>query len=645
MDNVEIRSFIKGYKPGDNITILNTLYIRPQKTQDGDLNKYTPDILYIIYKDLDTGEKKLEMIENPIYTYYISNGTKNITHNMVHIEKKYVKPITCKYKDLKLSIAKETNNVNWFYDNIKCGNYAENNKLFSIPTIFQADVDIEDYYRYLFAKVYQNKPCKISKLYFDIEADIESLKGGFPDMFQCPINACTLIDEANSHIYVLLLEDPTNPQIKELREASNVTEELKNFVRSRVNGPVYEAEFGLDKMEYSIVYFEKEIDLIISIFKIINKFKPDFVLAWNIAFDLPYIIERIKKLGFYPEEIICHPDFKYQVCEYWIDHRADKFENRGDYAHISSYSVFLDQMITCAARRKGQRSIGSIKLDNAGSVYAGVNKLDYSAITMHLYELPRLNYKVFVFYNVMDTIVQLCVENRINDVDYVFNTAISTNTRYSKVHKQTVYITNRARKEYDKMGYILGNNINKSNKKTDSYAGAFVVDPLLVSDIPKLKINGKAINVLHNLNDFDYTSLYPSCIDQYNISLNTMIGKMIMDGKLYDNENKFNNNKFDRSLWFTEDLISQDVLDFCQRYFDLPSYEDMYHLLDKYFKIAGHTSTRTFDFNTGKRNLFQVVEPGQKRLLYRLIDKDEPRYLYHITEKRPYDNESDDNNK
>lgn len=647
MEDFESRSFIKGYKPGDNITVLNTIYIRPRKVNnDEDLNKYTPDVLYVIYKDLNTGEKKLEAIENPAYTYYIANGLKPVTYNMVHIDKKYVKPITCKYRDLKLSIAKETNNVDWFYDNIKSGNYTNNERLFTIPSIFQADVDIEDYYRYLFGRVYQNNAFKVSKMYFDIEADVESLKGEFPDMGQCPINACTLVDEANNHIYVLLLEDYSNPQIEELKETPNINEELKAFVCSRVSKSKFGSEFGLDKMEYSIVYFDKEIDLIASIFKIINKIKPDFVLAWNIAFDLPYIIERIKKLGYSnPEDIVCHPDFKYKICEYWIDHRADKYENRGDYAHISSYSVFLDQMITCAARRKGQRSIGSMKLDNVGSVFADIGKLDYSSITMQLYKLPRLNYKIFVFYNVMDTIVQLCVENRINDVDYVFNTAISTNTRYSKVHKQTVYITNRARKEYDKMGYILGNNVNKGNEKKEPYAGAFVADPLLVSDKPKLKVNGKAINVLHNLNDFDYTSLYPSCIDQYNISLNTMIGKIIMD-KIYANENRFNNENFDRSLWFTEDLVSQDVLNFCNRYLSLPSYEEMYDLLDEYLRTQeDYTITRDTDFETGERNLYHLIDSNKKRLLYRLIDKDEPRYLYTLIEKRPYDNESDNNNK
>ena len=36
-------SIIKGYKTGANITLINTIYIKPQKEPDG---SYTPDYIY-----------------------------------------------------------------------------------------------------------------------------------------------------------------------------------------------------------------------------------------------------------------------------------------------------------------------------------------------------------------------------------------------------------------------------------------------------------------------------------------------------------------------------------------------------------------------------------------------------------------------
>lgn len=492
-------ALIKGYPEDSNITLLNTIYLKPQKQEDG---KYGPDYLYIIYKDLNTNEKKFEMIKNPKYTYWMTNEGVPVQYNRLFIEKFNVHPITCQYIDLKKSIAENTNNLDWFYDNLKCGNYRENDKLFLLPSVFMADMDIEDFYRFEFDRQYRNEPFTPTKLYFDIETDIIDMMGDFPEPGECPVNACTVVDDANFKIYGLFLLNYKNPLIDQFRQEKDLEKQLKDFVRERVGGWKNEIRFGLDKFEYKVVFFDEEINLIKSMFNLINVIKPDFALAWNIAFDLPYLIARCYKLGYDPRSIVCHPDMEQAYCDYYIDHRADKFEQRGDYATITSYTVYLDQLILFASRRKGQRAISQFKLDFVGDKIAGVRKLDYSNITTSIAKLPYLNYKVFAFYNVMDTIVQLCIEHKVGDVDFVYNKSISTNTRYAKVHRQTTYLINRGVKDFWQMGYVMGDNINKSNSK-EGFAGAYVADPTLVSDKPKLKINGKPINLLDNLDDFD----------------------------------------------------------------------------------------------------------------------------------------------
>ena len=146
--------------------------------------------------------------------------------------------------------------------------------------------------------------------------------------------------------------------------------------------------------------------------------------------------------------------------------------------------------------------MASFKLDFIGDIIAGVRKLDYSHITTNIAKLPYLDYHVFAFYNVMDTIVQKCIEHKVGDIDFVYNKSIMNNTRFSKVHRQTTYLANRAIKEFDDMGLITGCNANKSNEKT-GFPGAYVADPKLVSDKPKKKINGRPIMVCNNLDDFD----------------------------------------------------------------------------------------------------------------------------------------------
>lgn len=496
-----MKPFIKGYLPGANITLLNVIYHRPRK--DEETGRYGKDSIDIVFKDMDTMEKHVQHIEEPTYTYYMVNDGVPANYNRMFIEETSVHPIECKYNELKKSIAENTNNLDFFYDNLRSGNAKLNDELFKIPSIFNADMNIEDYYRFEFSRLYKNEPFNPTKLYFDIEADIKDIKGDFPEMGECPVNAITLVDDANHNVYTLLLENPENPLIEKFKQTPNLTKELKAFVQQRVGGWKNEVRYGLDKFSYHILFYDEEIKLIHDAFNVINTIKPDFALAWNIAFDLPFLIQRIINLGYDPCEIICHPDFKVKECYYFIDKRADKFEERGDYAQISAYTVYLDQLITFASRRKGQRAVASFKLDYIGDKFAEVRKLDYSHITTKLAELPYLNYYVFVFYNVMDTIVQLCVEHKVGDIDFVYNKAMSTNTRYAKVHRQTTYLINRGNSDFRKMGYILGNNINKSNEKV-GFAGAFVADPKLVSPAPKMKINGKPVNLCDNLDDFDY---------------------------------------------------------------------------------------------------------------------------------------------
>ena len=185
------------------------------------------------------------------------------------------------------------------------------------------------------------------------------------------------------------------------------------------------------------------------------------------------------------------------------------------------------------------------------------------------------------------------------------------------------------------MGYIMGNNINKSNEKV-SFAGAYTSDPKKVSDKPKVKLNGIAINVLKNDNDYDFTALYPSIIEQNNMSPATMYGKILFDYPVWNKENKFNNEYFDRTVWFMEDLMSNNVIDFCNRYLGMPDYEQMYDSINTYFTQVKNPSRglRMYDSLQGKRIMTHNMDSNKPRQLYHIIDKDnEKRRLIRIFEK------------
>ena len=494
-------TFLKGYPAGSNITILNTIYLKGYK--DPETGKYTEDVLYIIFKDLNTNQVKMQMLKSPMYRYYITNEGVDISYNRMYIPIDMVRPVECKYRDLRHSIAQETKNEDFYFECLKGGNYKNTERLFELPNVFMADRHIEDWYRFEFARLYKNDLFSITRAYLDIEADASELpKGTFPEPGQCPVNAISIVNEVNDTIYSLLLEDPKNPQMQEFKSQPGLTAELKAFVEDSVGGWKRAHRFGLDKFKYKIIFFKREIDLIKAAFDIINITKPNFLLAYNMAFDIPYLIARIIKLHYDPCKIICHPDFQQPFCSYYVDNRTEVFAERTDFATITSYTVYLDQLIQLSSRRKGQHAFGSMKLDEIGHKVAGVRKTDYSHITRDITELPKLNYKIFAFYNVMDTVVQYCIEHTVNDIEFVFGKAIMSNTRYSKVHRQTVYLVNKGMSNFYHDQYIIGDNTNKRNEK-NPYDGAFVQEPYLVSGSPKVIVDGRPINLLRNAIDED----------------------------------------------------------------------------------------------------------------------------------------------
>lgn len=576
---------LKRYPKGSDITVIDVRYAFPEKK---DNDKWTKGSLTIVAKDNVTGKKFIETIDNPDYEYYIAKEDVGIDHNLFFIEQDKVDKVTVPYIDLEKDIAERTGNLEFFYDNIKNGNRSANKILHTHPRVFFSDTNIEDHYRFRFARDYQNNIGYVQKAFFDIEADTLHMKGDFPEMGECPVNALTMIDLTTNKSFTLLLRNKNNPLIEKFEKSINNAffDRLKAFIISNVGGPKQAAKYGIDKLQYEFFFYdeEDEIKLIQDAFIILNTLQPDFVLAWNMAFDIPYIIQRVINLGYDPAEIMSHPDFKYKTAKYFIDERSlNEFAERGDFATISSYSVFLDQMIQFASRRKGQSAFPSYRLDDIGELIAGVNKLDYKHITTDIAQLPYKDYETFVFYNIMDVIVQVCIESKIDDIGYVFGKSIANNTRYSKVHRQTVYLANRGAWEFYQDGYIIGNNNNRRNEKPPKFPGAFVADPTKVSDYAKVKINGIPINVYDNVDDFDYARLYPSILQEFNMAPNTQIGRINIPEQVHDKENRFHDEKYARSGAFLEDLQSHNFLEFGTRWLHLADYMELIKDINEFF--------------------------------------------------------------
>ena len=585
-------SLLSHYPDGSDITILNASYHR--REQNLDTGKWNSDYMVISYKDNMNGAKGHEIIYEPTYEFYKAKDEVNITHNMFYIDKDKVDRVECKYTDLAKTIAEITGNLDFYYENRRNGNYKSNKALHTIPSIFSSDANIEDHWRARFARSYVNETVPITKAYFDIEADTKRMSGDFPEMGEVPINAVSYIDDKTRTVNVFLLRDiyGDNQLIEEFEnnfssqdKAKTLFKELQEFIIDAVNGEENAKKFDLLNLTFEFFFFDDEISLLSTLFQIINRNSPDFMMAWNMAFDIPYIIERCKVLGVDPALILSSNTYSEKYANYYIDEiHKNEYELRGDYYDIAADTVYIDQLVQFASRRKGQAAFPNFKLDTAADIITrgAVRKLDYSHITTNLTELPYLDYKTFVFYNIMDTIAQKCIEMTVEDIDYIFATAVNNDTRYSKCHRQTVYLTNRTRKFFYQEGYILGNNCNNGVKK--SFAGALVGDPTHNSDYAKKKSwFGEVFNIVDNSDDFDFKSLYPSIDREHNLAPNTIIGKILIKNKVHKYENPYHNEDYDRGGQFIEDLVTGNNLEFGRRWFNFASFREILGDIEEYF--------------------------------------------------------------
>lgn len=628
-----MNGIIPGYPNGSDLTILDCFYTYAHKDDDG---KYNSDYITILYRDNTTGKKQHVVLHEPDYEFYRAKDSIQLDHNLLFIPKEDTVKVVTPFSQLTKTIAELTGNEDFYYNNINSGNRRSNEELHTLYNIFNSDTHIEDHYRFRFNKSYTNTICPISKAFFDIEVDTINAKGDFPELGECPINAVSYIFD--NKIFSFILRNSENPQIQEFEDSINddLFRELNDFIISNVGGIDKAKKFKVDNLSYEFRFYDEEIQLIHDLFLLINKQEPDFLLAWNMAFDIPYIMERLIELGYDPKDIMCHPSFRIEekVAKYYIDteHQALP-EARGDKYTISGHTVYLDQLIHFASRRKGQAAFPDFKLDTAGSIIANVRKLDYSHITNRISLLPYKDFKVFIFYNIMDTIVQKCIEEKTNDIDFAFSKSIMNNTRYNKIHRQTVYLCNRACKVFDEEGYIIGNNPNRHTQSVP-FAGAMVGDPTHNSDYSKVKGKNQIYNLVDNSDDYDFKSLYPSIDREFNMAPNTQIGKIYIDDKIHDLENVFNDEFYDRGGHYVSDLLSANYVEFCHRWFNYPNIKEWIKILRYYFGTIEAPTSRPLSnlfavYNHSKLDprAFEYESKDTRAFLYMPDEIDYSKYL------------------
>jgi DNA polymerase elongation subunit (family B) len=227
---------------------------------------------------------------------------------------------------------------------------------------------------------------------------------------------------------------------------------------------------------------------------------PDALTGWNTKFfDVPYLVNRMRKvLGEDETKKLSPWNIISERQAFVMNRKMTVYElvGVGDLDYLELYKWY-------SPNGKSQESY---RLDAIAQFELGEGKISYEEYE-NLHQLYRLNYQLFIEYNIKDVDLILKLEDKLKLIELALTLAYDTKTNYDDVFAQT--------RMWDALTYnhLMNQNIvvppRVIKEKSEAFEGAFVKEPQVG---------------LHNwVASFDLNSLYPHLMMQYNISPETLI--------------------------------------------------------------------------------------------------------------------------
>jgi DNA polymerase elongation subunit (family B) len=582
---------------GGNYQLLNVMYAKP-----GPEIGWDKDHVVLVYRDEDTNEKRVQVIDDPKFTWHINREDTWLKTPVRAVQPQDVDAITSLYRDRFRDMAEELDLMAFYNEKRKSGNRYLWNQLHLNYNVHGTDTDIRDYFiaQFLDRYPYEGKLNKLTKGYYDIEVNQNDFDGTFPDEHYapCPIDLITVFfdQDMTCHTFALVFED--NPQMMALDEdAFNA----KTVERIR-------AETG-DTITSEIHWHYDELEMIKAFFDLVDEKAPDYMLAWNAKFDLLTLINRINQLGarmstddivrvlgiterqasgkdrITPADIMCSKRIPIQIPPYFKeDTRTQEHADKNEMFDCSSMAIWIDQLIAYAQLRKVSGKKDSYAL-NAIAEDELKAKKDVMPPGANIRNINLVDYEAFVSYNINDVILLYRLEKKNKDMEQLHNLGLMTQTRVQRAMAKTVCLKNFFSKFCKIQGWIMSNNRNQTYGKegppSDKFLGAFVADPNMNMPAGADMGNGRRSRYLfENVIDMDLSSLYPSIILACNIDVGTQMGKLLFDtydhvaadGTRFTMETEESK---ERAASFCDSMASRDMAAIGNKYFGLPSVEDM----------------------------------------------------------------------
>lgn len=322
---------------------------------------------------------------------------------------------------------------------------------------------------YITEEVYEfNQP----EVWFcDIEVEV---KDSFPDPEQAatPVTTIALVNPSKNEVHVLGLKELSGQEV--------------NLIANKTNE--YFKKFNIN---FTLQYtkFESEAEMLMTLMEHYIK-KIPLLTGWNfIGFDWKYIINRCKRVGVDPSKCSINGTL-----------------NGRD--EIPTHKVIVDYLELYKKWDRVVKIKENNKLDTVAFQVLGLQKIKYSGTLMDLYNTDFLTY---VYYNIVDTILVHLIDQKIKTMQTFLMLGNITKVEALKAFSP-IWMTEivMAREFFSKNKVVAEKN---NATKTNGFEGAYVKKP--------------EVGLHEYLAIFDFASLYPSTMRQWNISPEMYRGKNI----------------------------------------------------------------------------------------------------------------------
>lgn len=338
------------FEPDENVMLLNAQYVPP--IFDETTNRRSKGVLYLTYRDNDTGEKKLKTLVDPVSETFITKPEyrSSFKTQRTFLEEDQVDGYVVPYGSITYFIQNKIKEDGKDLEYINVCQKA-NKEAFKWRHSYFADYNICDYAMIAYLLDRDDGDFiipTVSKAFLDIESDIYGLSSSEIEDVSSPINAVSVVMPFDEHgkeykhpkVFTFLLRNHIKYKDQEYFE-----DHLDQFIEECHN----EFDKKYNKPQFIIRLFDDEVVMLKSLFAVLHKLRPDFIEVWNLSYDVPTMIKRLIKLGENPTNYFCHPDFETPYFKYNYDNiYKNDIKNKCESFDCTSYSRWIDQMTNYA---------------------------------------------------------------------------------------------------------------------------------------------------------------------------------------------------------------------------------------------------------------------------------------------------------